>query len=128
MDSDNSEIGRRIRLIRTLRGIKQNNIADALHLTQSQYSNIENGKSKLDWHTIKEIAKVFDIDPILLLSFDEKKVLSNNAQIGDSNALHHLMEAELKGQYEKQLWQLGEEVKLLKEEIEYLRKLINEQK
>lgn len=128
MDSDNSEIGRRIRLIRTLRGIKQNNIADALHLTQSQYSNIENGKSKLDWHTIKEIAKVFDIDPILLLSFDEKKVLSNNAQIGDSNALHHLMEAELKGQYEKQLWELGEEVKLLKEEIEYLRKLINEQK
>ncbi|MEZ5004689.1 MAG: helix-turn-helix transcriptional regulator [Chitinophagales bacterium] len=128
MDSDNSEIGRRIRLIRTLRGIKQNNIADALHLTQSQYSNIENGKSKLDWHTIKEIARVFDIDPILLLSFDEKKVLTNNAQIGDSNALHHIMDAELKEQYEKQLWELGEEVKLLKEEIEYLRKLINEQK
>lgn len=75
-------IGEKIKKIRTLKGYKQNYMAELLHISQKQYSLYESSDANLEWKTIEKIAGVFEIDPVKLISFDESHIFNHCNQSG----------------------------------------------
>lgn len=55
------KIGRKIRLIRTERGISQSILADQARLSRINLSRIENGKAEPGIRTLYDIAQAFGI-------------------------------------------------------------------
>lgn len=56
-------IYKRLRELRKQRGLTQLDVADHLHISQSTYSHIESGQSKLDCTLIPKICELFDVKP-----------------------------------------------------------------
>lgn len=63
-------VGKNIRLLRNVRGISQEKIADMLHMSRSCYSALENGSKIPDFITVYTLSKFYDVDLDYLLSFD----------------------------------------------------------
>ena len=110
-------IGKNIRVIREIRGYSQDYMANKVGVSQRTYSNIEADKSKVDAELIKSIAEVLDIDPIRLMSFDEKVLFHGNN--------HHNSNVSYFGTIQEALGKENEALKAhikdLKEEIVFLR-------
>ncbi|MEE9349528.1 MAG: helix-turn-helix transcriptional regulator [Flavobacteriaceae bacterium] len=60
-------IGKRIRIIRLSKKIRQNEIAYRCNFDKSSYNNIEAGKRNLTLLNLRKIAKALDVDIIDLL-------------------------------------------------------------
>jgi transcriptional regulator with XRE-family HTH domain len=129
------KIGYKIKKIRDLRGIKQDDIAEQLGISQEHYSKIEANKTNLSMPKLEKIAKILEVNPTDLIDFDESKVLNINnhkaTQIGYYNEIETVKQA-----YEKAIEQSrvnAEQLKTLyekiieqqKEEIAFLRNLLN---
>lgn len=54
------KLGGRIKLLRTVRGISQNEMAKALSISQTHLSNIENGRVTVNLRFLVRAANVFD--------------------------------------------------------------------
>ncbi|MFK5855109.1 MAG: helix-turn-helix transcriptional regulator [Bacteroidota bacterium] len=67
------KIGRKIRIIREIRGYTQEYLAIQLEISQTAYSRIENETVKLDLVKLEGIAEILELDLISLLSFDMSK-------------------------------------------------------
>lgn len=67
------KIGAKVAYYRTLRGITQEKLADKLGVHKSVVSRIERGKyhNDLSLATLLKIAEKLNIDPALLLTFNE---------------------------------------------------------
>lgn len=67
------QIGAKVAYYRTLRGITQEKLADKLGVHKSVVSRIERGKyhNDLSLATLLKIAEKLNIDPALLLTFNE---------------------------------------------------------
>ena len=76
------EIGVKVKRIRELRNYSQEYMAEKLGISQEAYSRLETGKTKLDLQRMNNIASILEIDPIILLSFDEGVVFNNCFQRG----------------------------------------------
>ena len=61
------EIGRNIRYYRQLRGIRQKEMAEHIHVSDQHISHIENGHTKLSLLTLVAIANALSIDCNTLL-------------------------------------------------------------
>lgn len=113
--------GQKIRKIREIRGYKQEYLADQLGMSAKSYGKIESGETSLSIARLQQIAKVLEVDPLDVLSFDEKQMFHhcNQSVNGNSNVLHNdfTKEREL---YER-------EIAHLKEEIAFLRGLVGKQ-
>lgn len=55
-------IGKKLRELRISRDLKQCDVADALNLSRSAVSNIENGRRSLTLNTLKHFAEFYKID------------------------------------------------------------------
>jgi len=53
---------KKIRITRLEKGLSQENMAEALGISQCAYSNLENGKTKLGIKCLKNISNILDID------------------------------------------------------------------
>ena len=53
---------KKIRIARLEKELSQENVAEALGISQCAYSNLENGKTKLGLKCLKKISKILDID------------------------------------------------------------------
>jgi transcriptional regulator with XRE-family HTH domain len=71
-------IGYKVRIYREVKGFKQEHIAEKLNITQSYYSKLEAKGDKMTFEQLKVISRVFDVDPMDILSFDEKHVFSKS--------------------------------------------------
>jgi transcriptional regulator with XRE-family HTH domain len=67
MELDYQEIGRNIRHYRQMRGIRQKELAELVHVSDQHISHIENGHTKLSLVTLVAIANVLQIDCNTLL-------------------------------------------------------------
>lgn len=67
MELDYLEIGRNIRYYRQLRGIRQKELAEHIHVSDQHISHIENGRTKLSLLTLVAIANALSIDCNTLL-------------------------------------------------------------
>lgn len=125
-------IGQKIRKIRELKGFSQEYVANKLELTQKAYSNIENGKTKLDFDRLEAISKILEVEVMNILSFDEKNLFNNynqaDTQTGSFGIFYNSKEGEDNETqlYKTRISQLEAEVKFLREEITFLRSLVKE--
>ncbi|MBU0486853.1 MAG: helix-turn-helix transcriptional regulator [Bacteroidetes bacterium] len=65
-----------IKKIRKNKGFTQQIMADALELSLSAYSNIESGKADVNMSRISEIAKIFEMTIIELITYNTDQSLS----------------------------------------------------
>lgn len=67
MELDYLEIGRNIQHYRRLRGLRQKELAERVHVSDQHISHIENGRTKLSLVTLVAIANELQIDCNTLL-------------------------------------------------------------
>lgn len=104
----------KIKQIRELRNITQEYIAKELEISTRAYSKIESGETQLTINRLNEISAVLQVDPIEVLGFDDKQILSNCKQDGYIGINHISMPEKLINQYEEAIQALKEQIVLLK--------------
>ena len=57
-----SDLGRKLKLLRTKRGITQDDLAQFLDLSKGQVSNLENGRRNLSLRQLEKICEFFKVD------------------------------------------------------------------
>jgi transcriptional regulator with XRE-family HTH domain len=73
----NARIGEKIRKIRELKGLKQENVAQELGMSLGGYGKIERGESSISVDRLQQIAKVLDLaDGMDIMKFDEQVVFN----------------------------------------------------
>lgn len=77
-------LGNKIRFLRGLKGLSQENMAKALDMSLTGYAKIEQGKTDLPYSRLQDIATALDIKPEDLIAFNEQMVFQNceNSQFG----------------------------------------------
>ena len=73
-----NEVGTKIRNLRELKDYTQEYMASSLGITQSTYAKIEKNETPISLSRLDEIAKVLEIDPLNILTFDKEQVINNN--------------------------------------------------
>ena len=71
-------IGEKIKKIRELRNFTQDYMATQLEMTQAGYSRIERDEVDISFSKLEKIAKIFNINLLELIGFNEKNVFNNN--------------------------------------------------
>lgn len=108
------KIGSKIRQIRELKGFTQEYLAQQLGVSQRAYSKMERDEIKVDWNKITDIAGIFNIDPLDLVSFDDNLIFNNCTQSGKFNNFNNFIPEKLVEQYEARIKQLEEEIVFLR--------------
>ena len=116
------QIGNKIKRIRELKGLSQTEVADKLFISQRAYSDIENDKTKLDLDRLENLGKIFEMEPLDVLTFDEKKVFNN---IFNDTSKGLFADKIIEDNFENERLSYQQQIKHLEEEIVFLRTLIN---
>lgn len=117
-------IGKNIRAIRQLRGMKQEIFARELGITQQNVSKMEN-KKKISDEQLEQAAKALKTSVEFLKQFDDKAVFQTNI-INENQVNHFNSTKEILEFFEAKLDKKDEELNKIKAELEEYRK--NERK
>jgi transcriptional regulator with XRE-family HTH domain len=71
----NEKLGEKIRCIREIQGLTQQNMADALGITNTAYAKKERGETNIKTERLQEIAKALGVKVETIERFDKKMVL-----------------------------------------------------
>lgn len=112
-------IGEKIRKVRSIKGYSQEYMAEVMKISQAAYSDIENNKTKVNLDRIQQLAKIFEIDVSDLISFDENQVF-NNTFNENSKGFFNVQKV-MNESFDNERKVYNEQIKDLKEEINYLR-------
>lgn len=108
-------IGEKIRQIRELKGYSQEYLAEKLGISQRAYSKIERSEIKIDWGKIQDIASIFEMEPLDIVSFDDSLIFNYCNQSGKIETINnHYVPDQLIAQYEARIKQLEDEVQFLR--------------
>ena len=123
------EIRFKIRKKREEKGYSQDYMAIQLGITQKTYWRLENGQSKIDLERLQNISKILEIDPLKLISFDEKNTLNNNDQKrgNAANIFIHAYSEKERHLYESLVNEKDARIKHLEEENKFLRELLRKE-
>jgi len=122
------KIGDKIKRIRDIKGLKQEDIAALLKITPQAYSKVERNETKLDTDRLEEIAKIFKMTVDEIQQFDERNLFMNNMQeCKDSLTINNINNFYTSDQamFETMIAQQKEVIDLLKEELQFLRSQLN---
>lgn len=72
----NAHIGRNVRAIREIRGIKQGYLASTLSFSQQKISKLEKAEN-IDEEVLSRIADVLQVSVETIINFDEETVINN---------------------------------------------------
>lgn len=118
-------LGNKIRLIRELKGYKQDYLAEKLGMTQNGYGKIERDETDVAYSRLEKIAEVLEISPADLLNIDSQKIqlsISNqnntNATFNQAYLLNNMQEKLIN---EQRIESLEKEIVYLKEIIDLLK-------
>jgi len=75
-----SQAGQNIRSIRELKNLTQDYVAEHLHMSVSNYSNIENGKTDLTLTRLQQLASVFGVEYHQILNFNAAEIFPANGK------------------------------------------------
>jgi XRE family transcriptional regulator, regulator of sulfur utilization len=117
-------IGEKIRKIRTLKGYSQDYMSEKLKMSQPAYSELESGKTKIAINVLQEIAQIFELQVDDLINFDEKQVFHNTFNQNSKGFFKVKKFFNESFEYERQSYK--DQIKSQKEEIDYLRKKLDE--
>lgn len=135
------EINDKVRALRELNHLSQEEMAEKLGMSTNGYAKIERGQRRLDIPKLEQIATVFEMDLIDLLSFDDKRVMclvSDNSvfnlrqgalyQVNNDTTTHYYNAESLAAEIEKLQLMLAHKDELLAQksrEIELLQNLLD---
>lgn len=112
-------IGKNIRAIRQLRGMKQEIFARKLGIAQQNVSKMENNRKPSE-EQIEAAAKILQTSTEAIKNFDENGIFQNNLfneQVNNFNPVEKVVEL-----YERLLKEAKDEITILKAELEEYRK------
>jgi transcriptional regulator with XRE-family HTH domain len=125
------KIGDKLKKIRLLRGLKQEEMANILHVSTQAYSKLERNETKMDDQRLQQIALFLNTSPEAIKDFDESNLFVNNVSGGHDNknqsghtVINHFYGDESLSILQKTVEQQTEMIAALKEEIEFLRKQV----
>ena len=83
------KVNEKIRMMRELNDWTQEDMADKLHMSLNSYAKLERGESKIYLEKLEQVAEVFNIDLVDLLSSTKQSLVwlvtgdnsSNNSQV-----------------------------------------------
>jgi transcriptional regulator with XRE-family HTH domain len=113
------EIGTRIRKIREIKGLSQENLAAELEMSITGYGKIERNEVSVNIDKLSKIGKVLGLSVEDIIGFDENIAFNNFNSTIDKQIGRYLMPEEMKELYE-------ENIRLLKEKITYLEEKIKD--
>ena len=79
-------LGNKIRKIREIKGLKQENVADKIGLSLSSYGKIERGEVKLSVERLSTIASAMELPMSAILEFDEGVNINFSANTFNENS------------------------------------------
>ena len=79
-------LGNKIRKIREIKGLKQENVADKIGLSLSSYGKIERGEVKLSVERLSTIAAAMELPINAILEFDEGVNINFSANTFNENS------------------------------------------
>ncbi|KQM69288.1 hypothetical protein ASE74_04550 [Pedobacter sp. Leaf216] len=78
VDKDQKEqLIKKIKSVRKYKGFTQSQMSDHLKISQNAYSKIELGVTKLSMKHLSQIAEIFGLDTVKLLTLDTKELGSH---------------------------------------------------
>jgi transcriptional regulator with XRE-family HTH domain len=97
-------LGLKVKKVRELKNIAQSHVAAQLGISQSTYSDLENGKIKISEEKLESISNILGVSPETIRNFNDTVVFNSCAQSGYINTninnpiekIHELYEALLK--------------------------------
>ncbi|TAH17470.1 MAG: XRE family transcriptional regulator [Cytophagales bacterium] len=116
-------IGLNIKKIRELRNYTQEYMAESLKMSQTGYSKIERGETDVTVDKINLIAKILDVNLLDLLEFDGKITVIGSVNDQATGIRNGIVIGKESFDKERQLYE--EQIKMLKEEVAYLKNIID---
>jgi transcriptional regulator with XRE-family HTH domain len=121
-----TNIGEKIRSIRTLKGFSQENLAEMLNLSLPAYADIERGKKDVNFKRLEQIANKLGVTLNDILTFEDKvsnffdRCSNSNVSTGNgSNTVNHYDTKEIQHKLEKAFLEIEKlNIKLEKAEFE----------
>lgn len=111
----NNIVCKRIRQLRVLKGISQEYIAEELGITQPSYARLEVEDSRINIERLKLIANILDVSITELFNEEPLSSVKDLATKSDKSSIEEAIDIN------------SEHVKFLKEEILFLRRLLNKE-
>ena len=68
------KVNEKIRMMRELNDWTQEDMADKLHMSLNSYAKLERGESKIYLEKLEQVAEVFNIDLVDLLSLNKQNL------------------------------------------------------
>ncbi len=87
MKTENNKIGNKIKSKRVEKGIKQDDLANELKISQASLSRIENGKEEAGINTLLNISKILET-PINYFTSDPVNINQQHANFENSNGVY----------------------------------------
>jgi transcriptional regulator with XRE-family HTH domain len=114
------QIGHKIKKLRELKNLTQEHVATGIGISQGAYSRMELGDSEITYSKLEKIAGVLDMKPEEIIAFNENMVFNvMNNEVGNGLVINNNQLSE----GEKNLY--IQQIELLKEEVDYLKKLLD---
>ncbi|ULJ59789.1 helix-turn-helix domain-containing protein [Wielerella bovis] len=85
------EINEKVRTLRELNHLSQEEMAAKLEMSTNGYAKIERGQRRLDIPKLEQIAAVFNMDLIDLLNFDDKRIVCLVSENTVTNTKHGVL-------------------------------------
>lgn len=107
------KIGTKIRKIRELKGLSQENLAQELNLSINGYGKIERNEVSVNYDRLLEVSKILQVSLEDIIGFDDNVAFNNFNNTVEQQIGRYVVPAEIKKLYE-------DKVKLLEDKIQYL--------
>ena len=104
--------GENIRILRQMKGYKQEYLATKLGITTKAYSKLEHGEIKLSTDRLREIARILGFKPEEVINFDPQSFLKVTKS-GDDPLVE--LSGTTRHHYEQRIQYLEGEVKFLRD-------------
>jgi transcriptional regulator with XRE-family HTH domain len=118
-------IQEKLRKIRLDKGLSLQNLADDIGISQAQYSNIESGTTELGWSRLLQIAGIYKMDVIEIITYGEEV---EKMEYVKSKIEYHQKQAEAIAEdmihWRRQATTLSEQMVKLQDEKEELKEVI----
>jgi transcriptional regulator with XRE-family HTH domain len=113
-------IGQKIKKLRELKNLTQDHMAQELGVTQGAYSRMELGETEVTYSKLERIADILQMKPEEIITFNENMVFNiMHNDVGNGLVINNNQLSE----GEKNLYL--QQIDLLKEEVAYLKELLN---
>jgi transcriptional regulator with XRE-family HTH domain len=129
-------IGSKLKRLREIKNLKQEDVAKRLNISKQAYSKIERDETKLDIQRIMDLSEIFEVSAEELLrgescnvNLNQPKECNNQQFSGNLITInnHYYYGNEITPLLQKTIESQQETIKRLESELLYLRKLLEEQ-